>query len=279
VGGGVVADHVHPKVDWHPAIELDQEALELDGAVVGGQLGDDLGRGDVQGGVQVGGAVADIVVGGPLRDARLQRQDRGGAVHVADLVDELGSVESLNASVRCGLRPTARQIRLIEVWLMPSVRASDRVDQWVASVGACSRVVTMTRSICSSVMWRGAPGRGSSAGLPAGGRQTATATWSPWAATPPADQPPHGCWPLSAGQHDPAALSQRLAGGPPTGPALQPRPLIIGQPQWWQLRVAAVAEPPPGQAPRPEPTNQQQSSASEHWIRWRQRRMFGRGCS
>jgi hypothetical protein len=46
-----------------------------------------------------------------------------------------GSVESLNASVRCGLSPNARQIRLTAVWFIPNARASDRVDQWVASLG------------------------------------------------------------------------------------------------------------------------------------------------
>ena len=73
-----------------------------------------------------------------------------------------GSVESLNASVRCGLSPKARQIRLTAVWFSPSARASDRVDQWVASVGVVSRVVTMTCSMRSSVSLRDAPGRGSS---------------------------------------------------------------------------------------------------------------------
>jgi hypothetical protein len=33
-------------------------------------------------------------------------------------------------------------------------------------------------------------------GLPAGGAQTVTATWSPWAATPPAAGRPRCCWPL-----------------------------------------------------------------------------------
>ena len=39
---------------------------------------------------------------------------------VADLVDELGSADSLDTSVQVRLEPNARQIRLIEVWLMPS---------------------------------------------------------------------------------------------------------------------------------------------------------------
>src|SRR5215217_5895984 len=79
----------------------------------------------------------------------------------------------------------------------------------------------MTRSTCSSVIWRGAPGRGSSPGRPAGGPQTATVTWSPWAATPQPISDLTVAGPLTTGQQDPAALGQRLAGGAPPGPALQ----------------------------------------------------------
>jgi hypothetical protein len=77
-----------------------------------------------------------------------------------------GSLESLKLSARCGCSPKARQIRLIEVWLMPIERAIERVDQWVASVGFVSRVFTITASTISSVIVRGAPGRGSSKSPP-----------------------------------------------------------------------------------------------------------------
>jgi hypothetical protein len=69
----------------------------------------------------------------------------------------------LKVSTRCGLSPNARQIRAMADCDMPSWRASERVDQWVASLGVASKVVTSTRSTCSSVMVRAAPGRGSSA--------------------------------------------------------------------------------------------------------------------
>ena len=46
-----------------------------------------------------------------------------------------GSGESLNASVRCGFSPNARQMRLTAVWLIPVAAAIDRVDQWVAFAG------------------------------------------------------------------------------------------------------------------------------------------------
>ena len=58
-----------------------------------------------------------------------------------------GSVDSFQVSVRCGLRPNARQIRLIAVWLIPVARAIDRVDQCVSWWGGgSSRVLTITAS-------------------------------------------------------------------------------------------------------------------------------------
>src|SRR5215211_3963671 len=151
-----------------------------------------------------------------------------------------GSVASLNASVSCGLSPNARQIRLTAVWFLPSTRARDRVDQWVASVGVISRVVTMTRSMWSSLSLRGGSG--------------------PWlvhqALQPTGDNPPaplddrgpgHAevlgdlavASPSGAGQHDPAALGQRLAGGPPSSPALQRGPLLVSQHQSGKLGASA----------------------------------------
>jgi hypothetical protein len=73
-----------------------------------------------------------------------------------------GSVDSFQVSARCGLRPNARQMRLTAVWLIPVARAIDRVDQWVASPGVSSKVLTITRSTCSSVIVLGTPGLGSS---------------------------------------------------------------------------------------------------------------------
>jgi hypothetical protein len=74
-----------------------------------------------------------------------------------------GSFDSFQVSTRCGLRPNARQIRETAVWLSPTARAIDRVDQCVSLfAGASSRVFTITASTCSSVIFRAAPGRGSS---------------------------------------------------------------------------------------------------------------------
>jgi hypothetical protein len=49
-----------------------------------------------------------------------------------------GSVDSFQVCCRCGLRPNARQIREIAVWLIPVARAIDRVDQCVSWLGGGS---------------------------------------------------------------------------------------------------------------------------------------------
>lgn len=73
-----------------------------------------------------------------------------------------GSVVSLKGSARCGCSPKARQIRETAVWERPTSRAIERVDQWVASFGIDSSVLTTTSSTLSSEIVRGRPGRGSS---------------------------------------------------------------------------------------------------------------------
>ena len=74
-----------------------------------------------------------------------------------------GSVLSFQVCTKCGLRPNARQIRDTADWLMPVAAAIDLVDQCVSCPGPCSStVLAMTTSTCSSVIVRGAPGRGSS---------------------------------------------------------------------------------------------------------------------
>ncbi|CAM5227224.1 hypothetical protein SHIRM173S_09912 [Streptomyces hirsutus] len=73
-----------------------------------------------------------------------------------------GSVDSRDVCERCGARANARQIREIADCDMPVAAAIDLVDQWVAFFGFSSGVLTMTRSTSASVIFRGAPGRGSS---------------------------------------------------------------------------------------------------------------------
>jgi hypothetical protein len=73
-----------------------------------------------------------------------------------------GSSDSLNVSVSHGFNPNARQIRPTDDGEIPARAAKSRVDQCVASVGLSCNVATITASTSSSLIERGAPGRGSS---------------------------------------------------------------------------------------------------------------------
>ena len=73
-----------------------------------------------------------------------------------------GSFESWKPSVRCGLSPNDCQMRWMLSWLSPTALAICRVLQCVAPFGVDSNVLTTTASTCSSLIARGAPGRGSS---------------------------------------------------------------------------------------------------------------------
>src|SRR5205823_4159368 len=85
VGGGVVHDHVDVQLRRDVLVDQVQEPAELLGPVPGGEIGDDVAGGNIEGGVQVGDAVPDVVVGLALRDARPKGQDRCGAVQGLDL--------------------------------------------------------------------------------------------------------------------------------------------------------------------------------------------------
>jgi hypothetical protein len=83
-----------------------------------------------------------------------------GGEGAEDLVGGLGSFQ---VCTECGWSPNARQIREIADWLIPVAAAIDRVDQCVSCPGPrSSSVRVITSSTCSSVIVRGAPGRGSS---------------------------------------------------------------------------------------------------------------------
>ena len=62
VGRGVVDDHVDVEVLGHASVDEVQELSELDGPVSLGHVGNDMARGDVEGRVEIGGAVALVVV-------------------------------------------------------------------------------------------------------------------------------------------------------------------------------------------------------------------------
>ena len=138
-----------------------------------------------EGGEQVAGAVALVVMGGPGRGGGQHRQRRGGAVErldlrflvdgehrggdrrvhvegdeVADLLHQLGVRGHLEVVLAPRLRPNARQISRTVVCEIPCLAARPRVDQCVASGGAVSRVSTTIASITSSPIVRAAPGPG-----------------------------------------------------------------------------------------------------------------------
>ena len=253
VGRGVIADHMHTKLGWNGLVDAGQKAAELDGAVPAGQIGDHLARGHIQGGVQVGGAMAGVVMGGPLGGPWQQRQHRSGPVQrlhlgllihaqhqgglgwvevqpddVADLVDELRIGRELE--------------RLGEMRLEPE-RPPDPADRGlVQPQGPRQRPGRPMGGIGGGGLQGGDDdpfdvlvgelARGARTGLvhqalqPAGHKPRA----------PLDDRGPGHAEVLGdlgiastfgAGQHDPAALGQRLAGGPPPGPALQGGALLV----------------------------------------------------
>ena len=85
VRGQVVADHVDGQAGLDLPVELVQEVAEVDGAVLGGQVADDLAGGGVQRGEQVDGAVPDVVVAAPLGHTGDHRQHRRGPLQRLDL--------------------------------------------------------------------------------------------------------------------------------------------------------------------------------------------------
>ena len=85
VGRGVVEHDVHVEMGRHRVVDQVQEAAELLGAMPRRHLRDHLPGGDVERGVEVGGAVAEVVVALSRRHARHQRQNRRRAVERLDL--------------------------------------------------------------------------------------------------------------------------------------------------------------------------------------------------
>ncbi len=144
---------------------------------------DDRAGSDLERGEQRGGAVAEVVVGGLLRQSRTQRQDRGGPLQGLDLAfssmqsttafsggckyspttsrtfaSSSGSVENVNVSTRQGCRSQLRQIRATVAKPTPNSAASSRLDQCVTPSrrGGGVNVATTT---CASSTRRGRPER------------------------------------------------------------------------------------------------------------------------
>lgn len=70
-------------------------------------------------------------------------------------------------------------MRLTAVWSRPVAAAMERVDQWVASAGCSSSVLTITRSTSASVIFGGRPGLGPCAVRRGTARRSAHATFPP----------------------------------------------------------------------------------------------------
>ena len=184
---------MHVEVRRDVLVDRLEELQKPIGAVALVQRADHLPVGDVQRGIEAGGAVALIVVRRSLGRAGKHRQCGRGAVECLDLAllihaehdgplgwDKYrpqmswtfsiskGSLESFQVSWRWGCNPKTCQIRITASGVIPISLAIERVDQCVAFFGALSKVLVTTRSTRSSVIVRGLPGRGSSARLQAG---------------------------------------------------------------------------------------------------------------
>jgi hypothetical protein len=77
-----------------------------------------------------------------------------------------GSVDSLKVSPRCGCSPKARRTRPTVATERPLALAMERRLPWRAPSGTAARVRSTRAATCSSPIFRGAPGLGSSSRPP-----------------------------------------------------------------------------------------------------------------
>jgi len=81
----IVHHQVHGQVGWDLAVDGGEKLLELDRPMPRVQPADHPSSGDVQRGIEAGGAIALVVVRGTLRRPGQHRQRRGGPVQRLDL--------------------------------------------------------------------------------------------------------------------------------------------------------------------------------------------------
>ena len=130
VGSEVVEDHVYVELGGHLSVHLVQEGNEVGAGVGLADVADHRARRHVEGGEEVTGAVALVVVGGASRRGGQHGQSRGGAVErldlgllvdgehsgghrrahvepnqVADLLDEVGVRRHLEGVLAPGFEP------------------------------------------------------------------------------------------------------------------------------------------------------------------------------
>jgi hypothetical protein len=156
------------------------------------------------------GAVRSSARSGTSRPPTAPAPPRAGsatAIEVADLVDDLRIGRQLPGWTRCGVRPKARQIREMAVWLSPLARAMTGSTR--GGIGrVCSQVLVITCSTWAWVIDPGTPGRGSS--LRPSGRRAAylVRPWPRWPGGPSVGRQLPLSTGLGAGRHDPAAPGQ-----------------------------------------------------------------------
>jgi hypothetical protein len=85
MGAEIVEDDVDVEVVGHVAVDLVQEGHQVGAGMRRADVSDDLAGGDVQGREEIAGAVALIVMGGPLRGGGQHRQRWGGSIESLDL--------------------------------------------------------------------------------------------------------------------------------------------------------------------------------------------------
>ena len=158
-----------------------------------------------------------------------------------------GSVESWKVSERCGLSPSARQMRPTELLLIPSLSAIERVLQCVAPLGVLSKVATTRASTTSSVILRGAPTRSSSSSpwsRRSANRRLHRLTVSAPMATILATSV--SVWPLGAQHHDAGTGSEALRHRSAALVAQQRFALVIGKlnTNTRATRARRISQPP-----------------------------------
>ena len=213
------------------------------------QRADHLAAGEIERGVQAGGAVPLVVVGRPRRGAGQHRQDRCGAVErldlallidaqhhralgrgeveaddVAHLVDEqriARELPGLDAGAAAG-RTRARSARPRSATARPAPPSSGSTSAWRPSASVSS-VRTITSSTWASLIVRGPPRpRLVQQPVEAIRQVPPTPLADRIAISPRARAATSTILPASgARQHDPRPRSQRIRGRRPARPALQ----------------------------------------------------------
>src|SRR5262245_24833242 len=187
VRGVVVEDEMDVEVQWHRVIDGVEKLAELHGAMAAMTPADHRAGLDVQCREERRRAMAQVVMGAAFGLARAHRQQWLRAIQRLDLRLLIGTQHE-GAVRRIQVEPDdiahllhkERVLRKLEGFrpmrlqaegapdatdralAQPQRAAIARVLQCVASRGLASSVSVTICSTCPSLMWRGAPGRGSS---------------------------------------------------------------------------------------------------------------------